>query len=108
MHGKLTYLNYLHFVPLEIELQNLKCFMQIVFGALLLVHLPHLNPFPGYIPLRSESVDDKNDETILGEDHICPERYASILSSQWILLINFNHDHLILKWFHTFIWFVVL
>ncbi|XP_049399177.1 ABC transporter C family member 12-like isoform X3 [Solanum stenotomum] len=53
---------------------------QIVFGALLLVHLPHLNPFPGYIPLRSESVDDKNDETILGEDHICPERYASILS----------------------------
>ncbi|WMV58251.1 hypothetical protein MTR67_051636 [Solanum verrucosum] len=53
---------------------------QIVFGALLLVHLPHLNPFPGYIPLRSESVDDKNDETILGEDHIFPERYASILS----------------------------
>ncbi|KAL3322636.1 hypothetical protein AABB24_039965 [Solanum stoloniferum] len=53
---------------------------QIVFAALLLVHLPHLNPFPGYIPLRSESVDDKNDETILGEDHICPERYASILS----------------------------
>ncbi|XP_025884380.1 ABC transporter C family member 12 isoform X3 [Solanum lycopersicum] len=53
---------------------------QIVFGALLLVHLPHLNPFPGYIPLRSESVDDKTDETILGEDHICPERYACILS----------------------------
>ncbi|XP_055802158.1 ABC transporter C family member 12-like isoform X2 [Solanum dulcamara] len=53
---------------------------QILFGVLLLVHLPHLNPFPGYVPLRSESIDDKNGETILGEDHICPERYASILS----------------------------
>ncbi|CAN4114105.1 unnamed protein product [Withania somnifera] len=53
---------------------------QILFGALLLVHLPHLNPFPGYAPLRSESIDDNNDETIVGADHICPERYASILS----------------------------
>lgn len=82
--------------------------MQILYGALLLVHLPHLNPFPGYVPLRSESIDDNNDETILGADHICPERYATILSSQWILLINFNPGQLILKRFHTLIWFVVL
>ncbi|XP_059280885.1 ABC transporter C family member 2-like isoform X3 [Lycium ferocissimum] len=53
---------------------------QVLFGALLLIHLPHLDPFPGYVPLRSESVDDNNDETILGADHICPERHASILS----------------------------
>ncbi|MCD7447069.1 hypothetical protein HAX54_022419, partial [Datura stramonium] len=59
MHGKLT---------------------DILFGALLLVHLPHLDPFPGYVPLRSESIDDNDDETILGADHIFPERYASILS----------------------------
>ncbi|KAF3656536.1 ABC transporter C family member 2 [Capsicum annuum] len=53
---------------------------QILFGSLLLVHLPHLCPFPGYVPLRSEFIDDNNGETILGADHICPERYASILS----------------------------
>ncbi|KAM3323933.1 ABC transporter C family member 12 isoform X4 [Capsicum chacoense] len=53
---------------------------QILFGSLLLVHLPHLSPFPGYVPLRSEFIDDNNGETILGADHICPERYASILS----------------------------
>ncbi|PHT42829.1 hypothetical protein CQW23_16854 [Capsicum baccatum] len=52
----------------------------ILFGSLLLVHLPHLSPFPGYVPLRSEFIDDNNGETILGADHICPERYASILS----------------------------
>ncbi|XP_060198228.1 ABC transporter C family member 12-like isoform X5 [Lycium barbarum] len=53
---------------------------QVLFGALLLIHLPHLDPFPGYVPLRSESIDDNNDETILGAHHICPERHASILS----------------------------
>ncbi|XP_019224929.1 PREDICTED: ABC transporter C family member 12-like isoform X1 [Nicotiana attenuata] len=52
---------------------------QILFGALLLVHLPNLDPFSGYVPLRSESIDDNNDETV-GADRICPERYASILS----------------------------
>lgn len=73
--------------------------MQILFGALLLVHLPNLDPFSGYVPLRSESIDDNTDETV-GADRICPERYASILSSQWVLPFSFNPGQLILKWFH--------
>ncbi|XP_019185928.1 PREDICTED: ABC transporter C family member 12-like isoform X2 [Ipomoea nil] len=59
-------------------LSSLMC--QVLFGALLLFHVPHLDPYPGYIPLGSQSADDNQYEALLGKDHICPERQANIFS----------------------------
>ncbi|XP_031130030.1 ABC transporter C family member 12-like [Ipomoea triloba] len=59
-------------------LSSLLC--QVLFGALLLFHVPHLDPYPGYIPLGSQSADDNQYEALVGRDHICPERQANIFS----------------------------
>nr|GMD09661.1 ABC transporter C family member 12-like isoform X1 [Ipomoea batatas] len=65
-------------------LSSLLC--QVLFGALLLFHVPHLDPYPGYIPLGSQSADDNQYEALVGRDHICPERQANIFSSMLTLI----------------------
>ncbi|KAI3455946.1 hypothetical protein Pfo_012609 [Paulownia fortunei] len=52
-------------------------FFQVLLGVLL-VYVPNLDSYPGYIPLL-DSVDDTKNEKPLGE-HVCPERYANIFS----------------------------
>ncbi|XP_031130031.1 ABC transporter C family member 12-like [Ipomoea triloba] len=59
------------------HLSSLLC--QILFGALLLFHVPCLEPYPGYIPLGSQS-DENQYEALVEGDHICPERHANIFS----------------------------
>ncbi|XP_058197320.1 ABC transporter C family member 12-like isoform X3 [Rhododendron vialii] len=54
--------------------------IQLLFGVSLLVYIPHLDPYPGYIPLRNESLDDTEYEALLGGEHICPERHANPFS----------------------------
>ncbi|KAG1338494.1 ABC transporter C family member 2 [Cocos nucifera] len=55
--------------------------MQILFGILLLVYVPSLDPYPGYTPIRNEvSVDNTDYEALPGEEQICPERHANIFS----------------------------
>lgn len=56
--------------------------MQVLLGVLLIVYVPNLDSYPGYIPLL-DSVDDTKNEKPLGE-HVCPERYANIFSSKWV------------------------
>ncbi|XP_071921349.1 ABC transporter C family member 12-like isoform X1 [Coffea arabica] len=51
---------------------------QVLLGGLLLVYVPHLESYPGYIPLSGESADENKHETFLGGD-ICPERHAKWL-----------------------------
>ncbi|KAL8033751.1 hypothetical protein ABFX02_13G178300 [Erythranthe guttata] len=51
---------------------------QVLFGLLLLLYVPNLESYPGYIPLL-DSIDDTKNDKPLGEQ-VCPERYASILS----------------------------
>ncbi|XP_051128280.1 ABC transporter C family member 2-like isoform X2 [Andrographis paniculata] len=54
--------------------------VQVLFGILLFVYIPNLDPYPGYTPLRVESVDDTAYEELPGEEQVCPERTASIFS----------------------------
>ncbi|RRT62851.1 hypothetical protein B296_00043147 [Ensete ventricosum] len=48
---------------------------QFLFGILLLLYVPSLDPYPGYTPIRTESlIDDMDYEPLPGEEQICPER----------------------------------
>ncbi|GKV52727.1 hypothetical protein SLEP1_g59297 [Rubroshorea leprosula] len=56
--------------------------VQVLFGILLLVYLPDLDPYPGYTPMRTELVDEAEYEELPGGEQICPEKHANIFS--WI------------------------
>ncbi|KAJ0761743.1 putative ABC-type xenobiotic transporter [Helianthus annuus] len=55
--------------------------IQVLFGLCLLVYLPTLDPYPGYSPIRDESLDDAEYEELAGGEEICPERHTNIISS---------------------------
>ncbi|KAH6830702.1 multidrug resistance-associated protein 2 [Perilla frutescens var. hirtella] len=54
--------------------------VQVLFGVLLLVYIPDLDPYPGYSPVRSESEDNTAYEELPGAEQICPERQANLIS----------------------------
>ncbi|KAJ8627273.1 hypothetical protein MRB53_020580 [Persea americana] len=55
--------------------------MQALFGILLLVYVPGLDPYPGYIPMGNEvTIDESEYEQLPGGEQVCPERHASIFS----------------------------
>ncbi|KAI9074946.1 hypothetical protein K1719_043109 [Acacia pycnantha] len=54
--------------------------IQALFGILLIVHVPNLDPYPGYTPIQSELVTDIAYEELPGGEQICPERHGSIFS----------------------------
>ncbi|EPS64314.1 hypothetical protein M569_10464 [Genlisea aurea] len=55
--------------------------VQVLFGACLLVYIPTLEPYLGYSPTPSESVDNNTSyEELPGAEQICPERHADIFS----------------------------
>ena len=57
------------------------CFLsQALFGILLLVYIPELDPYPDYHILNNESLDNVEYDALPGGVNICPERYASIFS----------------------------
>ena len=58
--------------------------MQVLFGILLLVYVPRLDPYPGYTPIGAESVDDAAYEELPGGEQVCPERHVSVFSSMYI------------------------
>ncbi|XP_027368270.1 ABC transporter C family member 2-like [Abrus precatorius] len=53
---------------------------QVLFGILLLVYVPTLDPYPGYAPVESEIITDAAYDELPGGDMSCPERHANILS----------------------------
>ncbi|KAF5764677.1 putative ABC-type xenobiotic transporter [Helianthus annuus] len=55
--------------------------IQVLFGLCLLVYLPTLDPYPGYTPIRDESLDDGEYEELADREQICPERHTNIISS---------------------------
>uniref|UniRef100_A0A7N0U2M8 ABC-type xenobiotic transporter n=3 Tax=Kalanchoe fedtschenkoi TaxID=63787 RepID=A0A7N0U2M8_KALFE len=55
--------------------------LQIIFGMLLIVYVPNLDPYPGYISVSSLSEDNNEYEELPGGDYVCPERHVSIFSS---------------------------
>ncbi|KAH6788300.1 multidrug resistance-associated protein 1 [Perilla frutescens var. frutescens] len=54
--------------------------VQVLFGVLLLVYIPDLDPYPGYSPVRNESEDNTAYEELPGAEQICPERQANLIS----------------------------
>ncbi|KAH9747870.1 ABC transporter C family member 2 [Citrus sinensis] len=59
-----------------------------LFGLLLLVYVPELDPYPGYTPMRTELVDDAEYEELPGGEQICPERQANIFSRIFFSWMN--------------------
>ncbi|KAH9796222.1 ABC transporter C family member 2 [Citrus sinensis] len=62
--------------------------VQALFGLLLLVYVPELDPYPGYTPMRTELVDDAEYEELPGGEQICPERQANIFSRIFFSWMN--------------------
>ncbi|XP_058199762.1 ABC transporter C family member 2-like [Rhododendron vialii] len=54
--------------------------VQVLFGALLLFYVPSLDPYPGYSPIRTESLDDNEYVELPGGEQVCPERHVNIFS----------------------------
>ncbi|KAK6917096.1 ABC transporter-like, ATP-binding domain [Dillenia turbinata] len=55
-------------------------FCQVVFGILLIVYVPHLDPYLGYAPVQNGYIDDKEYEALPEGEHVCPERHVNIFS----------------------------
>ncbi|RVW98548.1 ABC transporter C family member 1 [Vitis vinifera] len=55
-------------------------FCQVLFGICLLVHVPNLNPYVGYTPMQSDSLENTKYEVLPGGDQICPEKHANMFS----------------------------
>lgn len=47
-------------------------------------YMPALDPYPGYTPVRTESVQETEYEELPGSEQICPERHVNIFSSMFI------------------------
>lgn len=64
--------------------------LQVLFGILLFVHLPNLDPYPGYMPVESETVDEYEYEELSQGQQLCPERHANIFDSKplYVILIS--------------------
>lgn len=61
---------------------------QVLFGILLFMHLPNLDTYPGYMPVRSETVDDYEYEEISDGQQICPEKHANIFDKIFFSWMN--------------------
>lgn len=58
-------------------------FLQFLFGILMVVYLPSVDPYPGYTPIRNEVLVDNTDyEPLPGGEQICPERHVNIFASK--------------------------
>ncbi|THG21576.1 hypothetical protein TEA_007950 [Camellia sinensis var. sinensis] len=59
---------------------------RVLFGVFLFVYIPQLDPYPGYVPIRNDPLIDTKYEALIGGEHVCPERDASIFSNPLLLL----------------------
>ena len=63
-------------------LSNVCLYTQALFGILLALYLPNLDPYPGYTVIQPETLDNIEYEALPGGEQICPERHVSIWSSK--------------------------
>ncbi|KAJ1698124.1 hypothetical protein LUZ63_006636 [Rhynchospora breviuscula] len=71
--------DYLSPTSLYLYITELAC--KFLFGILLMGHLPSLEPYSGYTPLRSEILSENMAyEPLASEESICPERHVNIFS----------------------------
>ncbi|OAY47206.1 hypothetical protein MANES_06G060800v8 [Manihot esculenta] len=55
-------------------------FCQVLFGLLLLVYIPNLDPYPGYTILQPDCPENGEYEVLPGAEQTCPERHVNLLS----------------------------
>ncbi|KAI6703375.1 hypothetical protein NL676_012511 [Syzygium grande] len=55
-------------------------FCQVLFGILLFVYVPNLDPCPGYTMIHTDPLDSVEYEALPGEEQVCPERHVNIFS----------------------------
>ncbi|KAJ7969064.1 ABC transporter C family member 2-like [Quillaja saponaria] len=55
-------------------------FCQVLFGILLLVFIPKLDPCPGYIMMQAEILNNAEFEPLPGEQKVFPERHVNVFS----------------------------
>ncbi|GMP73759.1 hypothetical protein CsSME_00031413 [Camellia sinensis var. sinensis] len=73
----------------------------VLFGVLFLVYFPSMDPYLGYTPIRTESVDDTEYEELPGGEQICPEKNANIFSSMYfvdlhVLIRNASYSRILI------------
>lgn len=61
---------------------------QVLFGLLLLVYVPDLDPYPGYTPVVAESIENIEYEELSGEEQVFPERHVNIFSKIFFAWVN--------------------
>ncbi|CAK7350708.1 unnamed protein product [Dovyalis caffra] len=54
----------------------------ILFGVLLLGYIPNLDPYPNYVLMEPQSLDNGEYEALPEREQICPERHANLFSSK--------------------------
>ncbi|KAG9439107.1 hypothetical protein H6P81_019272 [Aristolochia fimbriata] len=70
-----------YFSPVALYLYLSEVLIQVLFGVLLLVYVPDLDPYPGYTPIVMDtSADNTEYEALPGEEQICPERHVNLFS----------------------------
>ncbi|KAG6778677.1 hypothetical protein POTOM_015017 [Populus tomentosa] len=70
-------------------------FCQVLLGILLLVYIPNLDPYPDYVLMESESLDNCEYEALPGREQLCPERHANLFSN---ILIHFPLQGICFGW----------
>uniref|UniRef100_M4EUA4 ABC-type xenobiotic transporter n=1 Tax=Brassica campestris TaxID=3711 RepID=M4EUA4_BRACM len=53
---------------------------QVLFGVMLLVYIPELDPYQGYHTLNNESIDNVEYDVLPEGENICPERRAGFFT----------------------------
>ena len=57
------------------------CYLfQVLFGVMLLVYIPELDPYQGYHTLNNESIDNVEYDVLPEGENICPERRAGFFT----------------------------
>ncbi|XP_010683162.1 ABC transporter C family member 2 isoform X1 [Beta vulgaris subsp. vulgaris] len=54
--------------------------IQGLFGVLLFVYIPSVDPYPGYTPVQHELIEDIEYEELVGGEQVSPERHVNIFS----------------------------
>ncbi|KAM6551931.1 hypothetical protein CsatB_001739 [Cannabis sativa] len=66
-----------------------KVIFQVLFGVLLIIYLPNLDPHPGFTVIQPESLDNNEYEELHDEgEQVCPERRVNVISNVYFGWLN--------------------
>lgn len=72
---------------MNISLNYVLDLLQGLFGLLLLVYIPSLDPYLGYSPVQTESADKDEYKELPAGEYVCPERHVNIFSSMCLMIL---------------------